>query len=135
MTRSDILKARLFGLGQCLFLIVDLFGCFLLSIATGLWAVLTKQEGAAPCFTETMSARAGRALLNRKPWARVTVPVIDLIFCWQEPTVDLPGGRSFTHRSHSLRAYVKTREGAYLPREYHSPLPPAVQACYRNHDA
>ncbi len=134
MSRADILKARLFALAQCFALIADLLGNALVSIPTGLWAVLSGQEGAPPCFTETMSARAGRAWLNQKLWARLTVPLIDWMFSWQAPVAELPYGRTFVHPSHSLRAFIKTREGAYLPPAYHGPLPPSLEACYRERE-
>ncbi len=133
MTRSEILKSRLLALLQCFALILDLLGCAVLSIFTGIWAVLTKQEGAAPCAFETMSARAGRGMLNRKWLPRAFGWCVDRVFeLWQGPVAELPDGREFVHPSHCVRAMVKTKHGTYLPREYHAPLPPEIEACYRN---
>lgn len=130
MTRTEILRTRLAALAVCFLLLLDLFGNLLLSVVLLVWAVATKQEGAAPTAFEPMSARAGRAWLNRKAWAGLTVPLVDRLFRRQRPVVELPGGRIFAHPSHCVRAFVKLKEGAYLPREYHGPLPPSIERCY-----
>ncbi|MES2633996.1 MAG: hypothetical protein V4669_13565 [Pseudomonadota bacterium] len=131
MTRFDILKARLLAIGVCFWLIVDLLGNLILSVVTMVWAVATKQEGAPPCAFETMSARAGRGMVNRKWPARVFGWCVDKVFAiFQGPVIDLPDGRKFEHPSHCVRAMVKTRHGTYLPHEYHQPLPPAIEAGY-----
>jgi hypothetical protein len=130
VTRGEILRERGQALLVALALLVDLLACLVLSIVLLLWAVATGQEGAPPTPFETLSARAGRARLNGKFWARITVPVVDLLFRWQAHAVALPDGRTFTHPSHCLRAFIKLRTGGYLPREYHGPLPPSIEACF-----
>lgn len=136
MTRLDILRARLLALAVCFLLLLDLLGDLLLSVLLLVWAVATKQEGSPPSPFETMSARAARAGLNRKLWARITMPVIDRAFgLFQGPVAQLPDGRTFTHPSHCLRAFIKLRHGAYLPREYTGPLSPSIEACYARADS
>lgn len=131
MTRTDILRERLLSIGVCLLLLLDLLCNTLASVVLLVWAVATKQEGAPPSAFETMSARAGRAWLNNKLWARITVPAIDCVFAlWQDSFVILPGGLVFTHPSHCVRSFIKLRHGAYLPREYSGPMPPSIEACY-----
>jgi hypothetical protein len=136
MGRAAIFRYRFLALLQCLALLVDCLLSVLISFITLIWALLTGQEGAAPSPYETMSARAGRGMLDRKLIATVCAWCIDRVFAlWQGPIAQLPGSRTFTHPSHCVRAFIKTREGAYLPREYHGPLPPSIEACYRRKDA
>lgn len=128
MSRVTILKARALALLECLLLVLDCAASVVLSAVLLPWAVLTGQEGAPPSPHETLSARAGRAYLNRKAWAYITAPAIDALFFWQDPTVQLPLGLTFTHKSHCVRAFVKTRYCAYLPSEYTGPLPASLIA-------
>lgn len=131
MNRIDIFKARLYALWLCVWMLLDCALAVLLQFAGLFWAVATKQEGEPPTPFETLSARAGRAKLNRKWWGFVTAPLIDLLFIRQSPRAELPDGRVFEHPSHCLRAWAKTRAGAYLPASYHRPLPRELEACYR----
>lgn len=132
MSRFTILKTRLLAIGVCLLLIFDLLVNLLLSLVLLVWAVATGQEGAPPSAYETMSARAGRGMLNHKLAAIACAWCIDWLFdlCRQPHTADLPGDRRFTHPSHCVRTFVKTKHLAYLPTEYSGPLPPSLEACY-----
>lgn len=133
MTRTEILKTRLVAIGNCFLLIGDLALNLACSFVLMIWAVATKQEGAPPSAYETMSARAGRGMLNRKPLACAFGWCVDRVFdLWQGPVADLPDGRIFEHPSHCVRAMVKTRHGAYLPADYHRPLPASIAAGFRD---
>jgi hypothetical protein len=135
MSRAAIFRSRGLALLQCVALVLDCLLSLAISFVTLLWAVATGQEGAAPSPYETMSARAGRGMLSKKLLAGWLGAVVDRVFAlWQGPQAQLPGGRTFTHPSHCVRAFIKTREGAYLPREYHGPLPPSIEACYGRKD-
>jgi len=132
MTRLQILTSRLAAIGVCFWLIVDLLGNLILSAVLMVWAVATGQEGAPPSAFETMSARAGRGMVNGKLPARAFGWCVDRVFSlFQGPVIELPDGRTFEHPSHCIRAYIKTRHGTYLPHEYHQPLPPEVKAGYK----
>jgi hypothetical protein len=126
---------RVYGLAliQCAMLLLDNFCTFILSCWLFLWALATGQSGEPASPHESMSARAGRGMLNFKRLARVLGGVVDRVFAlWQPPYAELPDGRRFEHPSHCIRAFIKTRHLAYLPREYHGPLPPSIEACYGN---
>jgi hypothetical protein len=63
---------------------------------------------------ETLSARAWRC--RAKPWGRVFLPLIDLLFLWQTPDVNDDAGQPI--RSHCHRAYLKEGLRRNLPPEY-----------------
>lgn len=131
MSRMAILKARLLAIHLCMWLLLDLIGNFILSFVLVFWAVATKQQGAAPSPYETMSARAGRGMLNRKLLALWLGWCIDRVFeLFQPPYADMPDSRRFTHPSHCVRAFIKTRDHAGLPSEYSRPLPQSLLDCY-----
>lgn len=131
MTRGAILKNRALALLVCFLLLIDCVMSIILSVILLPWAWLTGQEGAAPSPYETMSARAGRGMLNKKALAILFAWPIDKVFAlWQAPYCDLPDGRRFNHPSHCVRAFIKTRHLAYLPSEYAGPLPPSLLDCY-----
>lgn len=133
MSRAKILRTRLLAILLCFWLIVDLFCNLALSFVTMVWAVLTGQEGAPPSAFETMSARAGRGMVNGRLLSRIFGFIVDRVFAiFQKPVIELPDGRTFKHSSHCIRATIKTRHGTYLPREYHEPLPADLLAGYQN---
>lgn len=131
MDRAAIFKDRALALLVCVLLLIDCFLSIVLSLILLPWAVLTGQEGAAPSPYETMSARAGRGMLNKKLLARLFAWPIDAVFAlWQPPHVDLPDGRRFNHPSHCIRAMIKTQQNVYLPYDYQRPLPDELLACF-----
>jgi len=131
MSIRAALWERIQALLVCVLLLIDCFGSIILSVVLLPWAAITGQEGAAPSPYETMSARAGRGMLNKKVLATVFAWPIDKVFAlWQAPYCDLPDGRRFNHPSHCVRAFIKTRHLAYLPSEYAGPLPPSLLDCY-----
>jgi hypothetical protein len=65
---------------------------------------------------ETLSARAWRC--RAKPWGRVFLPLIDLLFFWQATDPELLDAAGQPIRSHCHRAYLKEQERRNLPPEY-----------------
>jgi len=131
MKRLAIFKTRALALLVCVLLLIDCALSIVLSVILLPWAVLTGQEGAAPSPYETMSARAGRGMLNKKLLARLFAWPIDAVFAlWQPPHVDLPDGRRFNHPSHCIRAFISTRGLRYWPSEYTRPLPQSLLDLY-----
>lgn len=136
MTRGAIFKLHGLAVLGCALLLLDCIVNLLLSIVLLVWGLCTGQEGAPASAYETLSARAGRGMLNRKWASRICGWVIDRVFAlWQGPVAELPCGRTFTHPSHCVRAFIKTRDLAYLPADYHGPLPPSLEACYTPRDS
>ncbi len=132
MTRSQIFKTHMLSILISVWMILDLFlNSVVLPFFMMFWAAYKKDAGAKHSPYETMSARAGRGSVGQKPWPRrVTVPVIDFLFAWQKDCELLPDGRTFTNSSHTMRAFIKTKHGAYLPGAYHEPLPQSIEDCY-----
>lgn len=115
-----MMSALLAGLGLWL-----LLGA-LVAVATGTWSVkawlyqlfiavdqlfnvLVTPWHSGAWADETLSARAWRAQLAGRRWARITVPVIDWLFSWQKA----PGG-------HCRRAYERESLRMHVPPELRS---------------
>jgi hypothetical protein len=82
-------------------------------LANVLICTLTGNEGYA---TETLSAHAWRA--REKPLGRALRPLIDLLFSWQKPDPQYLNDAGEVVAGHCERAFIKERDGAYLPLEY-----------------
>ncbi len=64
---------------------------------------------------ETLSARAWRS--RNHYWAKVFLPLIDLLFAWQKPDPEI-ADESGPIKSHCHRAFRKEKLRRGLPREY-----------------
>jgi hypothetical protein len=71
--------------------------------------VLITPFGAGAWADETLSSRAWRMWVQRKPWGFVARPVIDALFFWQRP---YPGSTGHCHG-----AFLKERARLTLPPE------------------
>ena len=71
--------------------------------------VLVTPFGAGVWADETLSCRAYRMWRDRKPWGRIWMPVIDLLFRWQPLRSDAIG--------HCHQAYLRERERYNSPPE------------------
>lgn len=81
-----------------LFIAVDqVFNVLVTPFHAGAWA------------DETLSCRAYRAWRDGKPWGRVWMPLIDLLFIWQRQPDGVIG--------HCHGAFLKERERYNLPPE------------------
>lgn len=74
-----------------------------------------------PCFgyaDETLSARAYRASKNNRYPGKLLMPLIDLLFAWQEPDDEVNEKAGAIITRHCQRAYWKEILRRSLPPEY-----------------
>lgn len=117
---------RLRLLGLLVVEVLKVLDCLLnvlLGIVLIAWALITSQEGEGSFSGETLSARAGRSLLNGKAFGRLLVPLIDALFFWQSHELELPDGTKVSYPSHCYRAFLKKYHKLDMPSEYRRPLP------------
>lgn len=68
---------------------------------------------------ETLSCRSYRMWRDRKPWGRITMPIIDALFFWQKQAPGVIG--------HCHGAYLKEHQRYNMPAEFR-PVKPAHDA-------
>lgn len=67
---------------------------------------------------ETLSAHCWRAYRDGKPWGRIFMPPIDLLFSWQAVDPSIKDENGVPIKGHCQRAFGKERARDYLPPEY-----------------
>jgi len=96
----------------------QLLNPLLLGFLAVVMAAVTGKPQATNFADETLSAHAFRAHRRGRIWARLLMPVIDLLFAWQKPDPAFRDDAGQVVTAHCHRAYLKERRGHGLPPEY-----------------